>query len=294
MLRNFFDLGPRRGKNIFVLSVPYEGTVSFGTGARLGPEAMFRASVQIESYDPELDLDLTDLAHFTPLPVVHPPVGGPEALHRRISEALRNRNAAEDFLLTLGGDHSVPLPIYEFYRKAHPDLVMLQVDAHPDLRASYVGSPLSHACIMSGVLRLGIPLFQLGIRSVCREQHDFMRTQDPAKLQTLFAWNLPTPKTAAAMLRDFAGRRPLYISFDVDGMDPSVIPGTGTPEPGGISYAWIADFWKELWQGGGPELVGLDVCELAPIHGSQVSETAAVKIIHRILTAFLGLPKKNE
>lgn len=292
MLDEFFDLGPRRGRNIFVLSVPYEGTVSFGTGTRLGPEAMFRASVQVESYDPELDLDLTDLAHFTPVPVVHPPVGGPEALHRRMAEVLRSQNAATDFLLTLGGDHSVPLPVFEFYRQAHPDLVILQIDAHPDLRPSYEGSPLSHACIMARVRQLGIPLFQMGIRSVCRDQQDFMRSQAPTELQTLFAWDLPTPKVAAGMLRNFVGKRPLYISFDVDGMDPSVIPGTGTPEPGGISYMWMADFWKELWQDGGPELIGLDVCELAPIHGSQVSETAAVKIIQRILTAWLGLPKK--
>lgn len=292
MLNEFFDLGPRQGRNIFVLPVPYEGTVSFGTGTRLGPEAMFRASVQVESYDPELELDLTDLAHFTPLPVVHPPIGGPQALHRRMAEILRIQNAASDFLLTLGGDHSVPLPVFEFYRQAHPDMVILQVDAHPDLRFSYEGSPLSHACIMARVRQLDIPLFQLGIRSVCREQQEFMRSQAPTELQTLFAWNLPTPQAAAAMLRNFVGQRPLYISFDVDGMDPAVIPGTGTPEPGGISYAWMADFWKELWQGGGPELIGLDVCELAPIHGSQVSETAAVKIIQRILTASLGLSKK--
>ena len=82
----------------------------------------------------------------------------------------------------------------------------------------------------------------------------------------------------------------MYISFDVDGMDPSVIPGTGTPEPGGIPYAWMTRFCKELWLDGlGPRLVGMDMCELAPIHGSQASETAAVKLIQRILTAWLGL-----
>lgn len=292
MLDEFFDLGPRQGKNILVLPVPYEGTVSFGTGTRLGPEAMFRASVQVESYDPELDLDLADLARFTPLPAVHPPAGGPEAMHRRLTEVLRGLDAANDFLLTLGGDHSIPLPIFEFYRQARPDMVILHVDAHADLRSSYEDSPLSHACIMARARELDIPLFQMGIRSICREQRDFMRAQNPAGLQTLFAWELPEPKEAADMLRKFTGGRPLYISFDVDGMDPSVIPGTGTPEPGGISYWWMSAFWKELWQGSGPELIGMDVCELAPIHGSQVSETAAVKIIQRIFTAWLGLSGK--
>lgn len=291
MDHEFFDLGPRQGRNIFVLPVPYEGTVSYGKGTALGPEALFAASVQIESYDAELDLDLGDLAHFTPLPAVQPPDGGPEALHQAIGERLKDFDASRDFVLTLGGEHSVPLPLFEFYRKAHPDLVILHIDAHADLRQSYGGSAHSHACIMARARQLGIPLAQIGIRSLCREQRDFMRSHKPSELMTLFAWDLPAPGEAAERVRTFVGGRPLYVSFDVDGMDPSVIPGTGTPEPGGIAYAWMARFWKELWLDGlGPELVGMDMCELAPISGSQVSETAAVKLIQRILTAWLGLP----
>lgn len=290
MHNEFFDLGPQQGRNIFVLPVPYEGTVSYGTGTRLGPEALFRASVQIESYDAELDLDLGDLAHFTPLPVVHPPVSGPEALHKVMRERLLELDARRDFILTLGGEHSVPLPLFEFYHEAHPDLVILHVDAHADLRESYGDTPYSHACIMARARQLGIPLAQLGIRSLCREQRDFMRAQSPSDLMTIFAWELPSPVEAAERIRTFVGSRPLYLSFDVDGMDPSVIPGTGTPEPGGIAYAWMSRFWKEFWKDGlGPRLVGMDMCELAPIHGSQASETAAVKLIQRILTAWLGL-----
>lgn len=290
MHNEFFDLGPQQGRNIFVLPVPYEGTVSYGTGTRLGPEALFRASVQIESYDAELDLDLGDLAHFTPLPVLHPPVSGPEALHKLMRERLLGLDAHRDFILTLGGEHSVPLPLFEFYHKAHPDLVILHVDAHADLRESYGDTPYSHACIMARAREMGIPLAQLGIRSLCREQRDFMRAQSPSELMTIFAWELPSPGEAAERIRAFVGSRPLYLSFDVDGMDPSVIPGTGTPEPGGIAYAWMSRFWKELWKDGvGPRLVGMDMCELAPIHGSQASETAAVKLIQRILTAWLGL-----
>ncbi len=86
---------------------------------------------------------------------------------------------------------------------------------------------------------MGIPLAQIGIRSICADQRDYMRTQAPEDLLTLFAWDLPAPDEAARRVRDFVGARPLYISFDVDGMDPSVIPGTGTPEPGGILYAWM-------------------------------------------------------
>lgn len=290
MHHEFFDLGPKEGRNIHVLPVPYEGTVSYGTGTRLGPEALFKASVQIESYDAELDLDLGDLAHFTPLPEVHPPASGPEGLHEAMRERLQDLDATRDFVLTLGGEHSVPLPLFEFYHGAYPNLVILHIDAHADLRQSYGGTPYSHACIMARARQMGIPLAQIGIRSLCRDQRDFMRSQSPSDLMTLFAWDLPTPVEAAERVRAFVGGRPLYISFDVDGMDPSVIPGTGTPEPGGISYLWMNRFWKELWLDGlGPKLVGMDMCELAPIGGSQVSETAAVKLIQRILTAWLGL-----
>lgn len=289
MQTDFFDLGPAKGRNIFVLPVPYEGTVSYGTGTRLGPEAMFRASVQVECYDPELDLDLAELAHFTSLPVVHPPVGGPQALHAAIAGVLQDRNAAADFIVTLGGDHSVPLPLFQFYHQSFRDLAILHIDAHADLRDSYEDSPFSHACIMARARQMGIPLAQIGIRSLCREQRDFMRAQKAEDLLTLFAWDLPTPQEAAETIRNFIGHRPLYISFDVDGMDPSVIPGTGTPEPGGIGYAWMMRFWREFWRDGmGPRLVGMDMCELAPIQGSQVSETVAVKILQRILLSWLG------
>lgn len=290
MYDEFFDLGPAQGRNIFVLPVPYEGTVSYGTGTRLGPEALFRASVQIESYDAELDLDLTDLAHFTPLAPIDPPKGGPEALHQAMRQRLTEFDAERDFILTLGGEHSVPLPLFEFYKAAHPELVILHIDAHADLRMTYGDTPYSHACIMARARQLGIPLCQLGIRSVCREQRDFMRAQPPAGLMTIFAWDLPCPAEAAERVRSFVADRPLYLSFDVDGMDPSVIPGTGTPEPGGIAYAWMSRFWRELWRDGmGPRMVGMDICELAPVHGSQVSETAAVKLLQRILVSWLGL-----
>jgi agmatinase len=285
----FFDLGPAQGRNIFVLPVPYEGTVSYGKGTALGPQALFTASVQIESYDAELDLDLGDLAHFTPLTPVHSPGAGPESLHRTMRERLADFDARRDFILTLGGEHSVPLPIFEFYKAAHPDMVILHIDAHADLRDSYGDTPYSHACIMARARQLGIPLVQLGIRSLCREQRDFMRAQPKSELMTMFAWDLPSPSEAAERVRAFAGDRPLYVSFDVDGMDPSVIPATGTPEPGGIQYAWMNRFWKELWLDGlGPRLLGMDMVELAPVAGSQVSETAAVKLIQRILVSWLG------
>ncbi|NLY41154.1 MAG: agmatinase, partial [Desulfovibrionales bacterium] len=165
----FFDLGLPQGRAIYVLPVPFEGAVSFGTGTCLGPEALFRASVQIESYDAELDLDLGDLAHFLPLPFIDLPEAGPQEIHAAMRSALVHLDLTQDFVLTLGGDHSVPLPLFALYQRAYPDLVILHIDAHADLRPSYEGSPYSHACIIARARDLGLPVVQMGIRSVCRE-----------------------------------------------------------------------------------------------------------------------------
>lgn len=289
MFNDFFDPGNPDGREILVWPVPYEGTVSYGTGTRLGPEALVRASTQIETYDAQLNADISDLAHFRLLPVLHPPVTGPAAVHEAMRAVLQQFEAGSDFLLTLGGDHSIPLPLFEFYHAAHPDMVILHIDAHADLRPDYEGTPLSHASIMARGREMGLPIVQVGIRSVCREQMDYIRSQPADELLTMFAWDLPDAQTAVNTVRAFIGNRPVYLSFDVDGMDPSVIPGTGTPEPGGIGFAWMCEFWNRFWSDGqGPQLIGMDMCELAPIPGTAVSESAAVKLIHKILTAWLS------
>lgn len=282
-----FDLaGPARGRRITVLPVPFEGAVSYGGGTSQGPEAFLEATCQIESYDPELDLDLADLAHF----LVLPPACGPTAAatHAAIQAALQPLDPRQDTVLLVGGDHSVPLPLMAWCQAAFPDLTILHLDAHADLRAAYDGSPLSHACILRRAQERGLRAFQLGLRSLCPEEMALLRRLPPDTWQARFAWELGSPEAMAAAIRAFVGPRPLYISLDVDALDPSLVPGTGTPEPGGIAYRWLQELWRHLWQGGGPRLVGLDVCELAPIPGSQVSQTVAAKIVHRLLVAWLA------
>ncbi|MBZ4685035.1 MAG: agmatinase [Desulfomicrobiaceae bacterium] len=282
-----FDLhGTPRGRRIAVLPVPFEGAVSYGQGAALGPQAFLEATTQIESYDPQLDRDLSDLAHFTVLP----PVTGTDAamVHAAMQKVLAALDPSADTVLLVGGDHSVPLPLMAWYHAAFADMAILHLDAHADLRDQYQGSSLSHACIMARARQLGIPIFQLGIRSVCPEEMAVIRTAPDGELQTRFAWELESPEAEAARVRAFVGARPMYVSLDVDALDPSVLPGTGTPEPGGIEYRWLQEFWRHLWMGGGPRLLGLDVCELAPLSGSQVSQSVAAKVVHRMLVAWLG------
>jgi len=287
MFDRYLGLEGHKGKAVHVWAVPYEGTASFAKGTRNGPQAMLQASYEIETWDHELQADLADHAHFTTHCLEELPVAGPKAVHAAHLQALQSgSDPARDFILTLGGEHSVALAPITFYEQAFPDLVVLQVDAHADLRPEFQDSPYSHASVMARVMDKGLPLVQLGVRSLSREEAEIMSGSRAEDLLTLFAWDLGSPQDTARRVREFAGSRPVYVSFDVDGLDPSIMPGTGTPEPGGLSFAWIQAFWPSLFHG--LRLVGMDFCELAPLPGCGVmSESVAVKCINRILLASL-------
>ncbi len=285
MFDSYMGLEGQTGQPVHVWTIPYEGTASFAKGTRNGPQAMLQASCEIETWDHELQADLADHAHFITHCLSDLPVAGPQAVHERHLRELQARcDPKSSLVLTLGGEHSVALAPITFYREAFPDLVVIQIDAHADLRPSYQDSPLSHASVMARVMEMGLPLVQLGIRSLCREEARIIAESKADDLLTLFAWDLGSPRQAAERVRSFIGQRPVYVSFDVDGLDPSIMPGTGTPEPGGLSFAWLQSFWTDVFRD--IRLVGLDCCEVAPLPGcGVVSESVAVKCVNRILLA---------
>lgn len=287
MYTNFMDLQTKKGRLIYVWPVPYEGTVSFATGTKDGPWAILRASYEIETWDQELLIDLQDLAHFETLPFFRPPVSGPNDMCLQMLSYLKDSyNPENDFLLTLGGEHSVTLAPIQFYCQQFPDLVVLQLDAHADLRESFQSSSYSHACVMARVRDLGIPIVQLGLRSLSQEESFLLKQLSEKELFPIFAWDVSTPEETADEIKKYISNRPLYISFDADALDPAILPGTGTPEPGGLSYGWLNRFWPHLLSG--LRLVGMDFCELAPLSScGVVSESVAVKCIQKILMSYL-------
>ena len=281
MYNEFLDLEEPAGPNlVYVWPVPYQGTVSFAAGTKEAPAALLRASYEIETFDPELGVDISELCRFQTQPFQRPNVAGPEHLYRYMENTLTDFDPGRDFILTLGGEHSVALPLIRFYARMHPELTVLQVDAHADLRPSFQGSPYSHACIMSRVRDLGIRFVSLGVRSMDRDESQWIQN-NPERVKALHPWDLPGPEQAAKLVREFIGQGPVYITFDADGLDPSIMPGTGTPEPGGLDYYWLGNFWKNLWPG--PRLVGMDLCEVAPQPGSVLSESVGVKCILKVL-----------
>ncbi|MCF8104352.1 MAG: agmatinase [Desulfohalobiaceae bacterium] len=287
MYTNYLDLDSRNGQLVHVWPVPYEATASFAKGTLDGPRSLLQASYEIETWDQELGADLADLAHFETIPFFPAPVSGPQDCYRQLLAALQKRlDPGSDFLLTLGGEHSLALAPIEFYRRHYPELVVLQLDAHADLRQEFQGSRYSHACVMARAREQGAALAQVGIRSLCREESGTIDRDRGTGLLTLFAWETGSPVEAAARVREFIDQRPLYISFDADVLDPSIMPGTGTPEPGGLSYTWLNNFWSGLFSG--VRLLGMDFCETSPLPGcGVVSESVAVKCINKILLTYL-------
>jgi len=273
-------MGARRDPDscaVGLFGVPYDGTTSFRPGTRFGPAAIRDVSSGLESYDPQLDLDLEDLA-FADLGAVAIPFGAPEPVVEAVGRAT---GAVLDLGLAplmLGGEHSISSGAVAAVAQRHPDLVLVQLDAHADLRQEWLGAHHSHACAMRRCLEV-LPsgqLRQIAIRSGTREE--FQELRATGRLVPIDAM--------AAALAPLRGR-PIYLTVDLDWFDPAVLPGTGTPEPGGFHWPQFAELVEELRQ---HRLVAADVVELAPqLDPSGVSAVLAAKVT-RSLLLLLGRP----
>ena len=274
-------MGARRdpaGCGVALFGVPYDGTTSFRPGTRFGPAAIRAVSEGLETYDPQLDRDLADVA-YADLGAVDCPHGAPEPVVeavRRATEAVLDQNLRP---LMLGGEHSISSGAVAAVAARYPDLVLLQIDAHADLRDSWLGSRHSHACAMRRCLEV-LPsgtLLQLDIRSGTRDEFDELRREQ----RLVGLAQLP-----AAL--DALGDRPLYLTVDLDWFDPAVLPGTGTPEPGGFSWH---DFARVVAALQGQRLVAADVVELAPaLDPSDVSSVLAAKVVRSLILSLAAAP----
>ena len=273
-------MGSRRdpaGCRVGLFGVPYDGTTSFRPGTRFGPAAIREVSNGLETYCPQLDRDLDDLA-FADLGAVDIPFGAPEPVVeavRESTEAVLNLGLRP---LMLGGEHSISSGAVAAVAAQYPDMVMVQLDAHADLRDSWLGSRYSHACAMRRCLEV-LPsqqLFQLAIRSGTRTEFEELRSSGRLMADI---------RALATALEQLQGR-PMYLTVDLDWFDPSVLPGTGTPEPGGFFWPDFAELVAVLQQ---HRLVAADVVELAPqLDPSGVSSVLAAKVTRSLLLLLGG------
>ncbi len=285
---------PRVG-DVAMFGVPFDGTTSFRPGARFGPDHIRSASIVLESYSPDQDLDLLDIG-YCDLGNLEVPMGPPEPMVERVREAVGALLDEGLIPLMLGGEHSVSTGAVEAAQARHPDLLLVQLDAHGDLRESYLGQHHNHACTMRRCLATvgERGLIQVGIRSGTREEFVEMRAAD--RLVVPEASSLaggprragvthPMGEALAKLIAD-RGERPIYLTVDLDVFDPGVLPGTGTPEPGGIFWP---DFRAILDAIPAGRLVAADVVELSPgldptggssVYAAKVVREVALRLAH--------------
>jgi len=260
---------------IVILGCPYDGSASFRPGARFGPSAIRKASWGIETFSPYFERDLSQLAVHD-LGDLELPHGEKKASLALIRKALRKLLSEKKFPILLGGDHLITLPIMEETLRVHPHLSVLQIDAHTDLREDYLGETLSHSTVMRRLVeRLGEGrLFQIGIRSGTEEEFRFAW-----KMKSIVSDGRGSLKSLMRRLRN----KPVYISLDLDVIDPSLLPGVGTPEPGGFTFERFLSLLKELQP---LRVIGFDMVELTPDYDpTQVSSVTASVILREMMLA---------
>ncbi|MHC4982676.1 MAG: agmatinase [Planctomycetota bacterium] len=263
------------GSRYAILPVPYEGTVSYKTGTAAGPSAIIEASQQVELFDCELRGEFFRCGVAT-YPAVEPAVDPAEQM-RRVKKAARPIMQAGEFLLTLGGEHSITAPLVELAVELAGPISVLQIDAHADLRDSYGRSKFSHACVMRRVLETTDRICQVGIRSFAREVYDDCRQQvDKAITAETVNTRADWIDQALALLDE-----KVYLTVDMDGLDPSIAPGVGTPEPGGLTWQQVTGLLKRLCAE--RQVVAADIVEVRPIPPNHVTEFLAAKLAYKII-----------
>jgi agmatinase len=268
------NAAPERAR-FSIVPVAYEGTVTYGTGTKNGPAAIIAASREVELFDPVSGVEMSDFGIYT-LPEVSATAKGPARMAERVRSVIAGELDAGRTPIMLGGEHSITAGAVQAFHRKYPDLSVLQIDAHADLRDAYQGSPYSHASVMRRVHEI-CPHVAVGPRNCSLEEKEFI---DAAKIPIYWAKDI-------LGRHDWYGRcleqlsETVYLTFDLDGLDPSIMPAVGTPEPGGLGWYDTLDFLDAVFAK--KNVVGADVVELAPIPGILYPDFTAARLVAAIL-----------
>jgi agmatinase len=276
---------PARSRG-WLMSIPYESTTSYGAGTREGPAAILAASRQVELYDREFDCEpaMNYGIHTTlPLSLVH---RSPEAMIQSVETAVAELLSGEqrpEVLGVLGGEHSISAGVVRGLSRTlkSAPLVVVHVDAHSDMREEYEDSPYSHACAARRISEI-CPIFQIGIRNLSSGEAEFLRSCKT--VQTVFSEEANDPK--GRFLRDlaqFVKKKQVFFTIDLDGLDPSIMPSVGTPEPGGISWERMLEIARTVC-GHAARVPVFDIVELAPIPGFRAPDFLAAKLVYKLFS----------
>lgn len=268
---------------IVLLPVPYDETSTWIKGADKGPQALLEASANMEIYDIATDSCIYRCGIHTapPVEVRETPEAMVRAVYKHTSDFLQRNK----FVVTLGGDHSVSIGAIQAHFALYPNLTVLQLDAHADMRDDFLGSKFNHACVMARVKEMG-PLVQVGIRSMSYEEKamiDADRIYYAAQIIDNSAW-------IDRMLGQLSDN--VYITIDLDVFDPSIMPSTGTPEPGGLDWYSVLQILERVVQT--KNLVGFDVVELCPNALNKAPDFLAAKLIYQLLSLKFSQQQKRQ
>lgn len=259
---------------IVIIPVPYENTTSYMPGAKFGAGAIIEASTYVELYDEELEAEVYRQGIHTMPPVKI--LNRAEDDFDTISECFTHVLLDGKFPVGLGGEHSISFPIYRAFHKQYNNISVLQLDAHSDLRESYEGSVYSHAAVMRRIYELNKSIVQVGVRSQCVEEAQFVKKE---KINAFYAHALHRNGFTDSIIDKLNDN--VYITIDVDFFDPALMPSTGTPEPGGFLWYETLDFLKRVFKR--KNVVGFDVVELCPQKGLVHPDFMTAKLIYKLL-----------
>ncbi|MEI6380762.1 MAG: agmatinase [Cyanobacteriota bacterium ELA615] len=268
---------------VVILPIPYEATTTYRKGCENGPQAILDASWQLEAYDEELAHQAChEVGIYTLEPIadtrINPRLDAEEMLSQTSSK-VKELLIDGKYIIALGGEHAITTGLVKAYQEFYQEsFTVVQIDAHGDMRFEYEGSKHNHACVMRRVVELGLPTLPVAIRSICQEEANLIKEkQIPVIWDRHIDSDPDWIEKAIAQIKT----QKVFLTIDVDGIDPSLIPGVGTPEPGGLTWNMTLRFLKRLYEKF--EVIGCDVMELAPIADSVVSEFTTAKLVYKLI-----------
>ena len=280
---NFLALPPDQSSleaaKVALVPVPYDSTTSFRSGSRDGPEAMITASASLEDYDFQLELDVSEIGIHT-TGAVEPHMAGPGPMTERIKDVVGTYLEMGKTVGLLGGEHSITIGSVQAHVEAYPSLSVLYLDAHADLRDEYMGTPFGHASAARRAFE-SCPIALAGVRSLCQEEHDFIRDNDIP----VWYWDPDSHSGNLDGVLDSLSDT-VYVSVDLDVLDPALMAAVGTPEPGGMTWHQLVSVLAKVAES--RRIVGFDVCELAPADGPPACSYTAAKLVYKLVAYACG------
>jgi agmatinase len=258
---------------ILLQSIPYDGTSTWGKGADKGFTAFLNAAENMELYDIETDSEVYQKAiHIVPEISED---SSPEAMFEAVYSASKKYLETDKFLTSFGGEHSVSIGVIKAHYEKYENLTVLHLDAHADLRKSYMGTPYNHACALHDASK-NTNLIQIGIRSMDACENEYLNREKCFFAEQIYGKTDWMQKTIDMMTDK------VYITVDLDVFDPSIMPATGTPEPGGMLWNPVIQYLRQVFEQ--KEVVGFDLVELAPISGFKAPDFLAAKLYYKMLS----------